>query len=128
MRRLILPACLLLFALSPASRADFPGPECCSTYPIYTCQPGFLGYPAPPRELASSFENCTGCNHGRGCGSSAFACGRITPNPYSCCFYGRTISNYGLITPVGSIINGGVPGRLPGQLPPGEKLPAPAAR
>jgi hypothetical protein len=97
MRRLLLPTCLLLFTACPTTRADYPGPECCSTYPIYLCRPGFLSYPIPPYELGP-YENCTGCNHG--CHGPAHACGVITPNPYTCCFYGVTLSNYGLITPL----------------------------
>jgi hypothetical protein len=130
-RTLLATASLFLFVASPAARADFPGPgpECCSTYPIYLCQPGYLGYPAPPRELDLS-ENCTGCNHGCNSCGGATACGRITPNPYSCCFYGVTLSNYGLITPLRSP-SANAPSRLPGlprTLPATEKLPKPEPR
>jgi hypothetical protein len=137
MRRLLLPACLLLLAICPTSRADFHdgGPDCCSTYPIYLCRPGYLSYPMPPRELAL-YDNGTGSNNGCGCSSgcggngngNGYACGVITPNPYTCCFYGVTLSNYGLITPyhgAGVIVS---PSRLPAlpPLPGAEKLPAPA--
>jgi hypothetical protein len=124
-KAIFVPACLLLLAASSAVRADYPSPDCCSTYPIYLCQPGYLGWPAPPREL-STFENCTGCNHGYG---GATACGRIVPNPYTCCFYGVTLSNYGLITPLHAKA-ATTPSRLP-LLPPAmppEKLPEPEPR
>jgi hypothetical protein len=125
MRQTLLPACLLVFLACPAVRADFPGPDCCSTYPIYLCPPGFLSYPAPPRALAP-FENCGGCCNGD---DSAWSCGVITPNPYTCCFYGVTLSNYGLITPLRSM-PGTVPSRLPVLPPavPAEALPKPAPR
>jgi hypothetical protein len=113
-------ACFLLLVVSPAVRAGGPGPDCCSTYPIYLCPPGYLGYPAPPRDL-NIYQGCFGCS----CNSdSATACARITPNPYSCCFYGITVSNYGLITPL-SAINAVAPSKLPAPLPAPEKLPAP---
>jgi hypothetical protein len=129
-------ACFLLLVASPAVRAGmpgpgvgFPGPDCCSTYPIYLCQPGYLGYPAPPRDL-NIYQGCFGC--GNGCfdnSESASACGRITPNPYSCCFYGITVSNYSLITPL-SAVNGLSPINVPAvpALPKPEKLPEPAAK
>jgi hypothetical protein len=138
MRRLLLPACLLLLAACPTSRADFHdgGPDCCSTYPIYICRPGYLSFPKPPYELGA-YDNGTGSNYGCGCssgcaGGNSYACGVITPNPYTCCFYGVTLSNYGLITPyhgAGGIVS---PSRLP-SLPPlptpaPEKLPTPAPR
>jgi hypothetical protein len=130
MRRLLLPTCLLLFAACPASRAEFPGadPECCSTYPIYLCRPGFLSYPKPPYPLGP-VENCTGCNH---CGHDpAYGCGVITPNPYACCFYGVTLSNYGLVTPYHGPAAKAVPSVLPALPPvpaPPEKLPKPPER
>jgi len=129
MRRLLLPTCLLLFATCPTTRADFPGEsDCCSTYPVYLCRPGYLSYPKPPYELGP-YENCTGCNHG--CRGPAYACGVITPNPYSCCFYGVTLSNYGLITPLRSTAPSAAPSRLPALPPPlpaPEKLPKPDPR
>ena len=73
-----------------------------------------MGYPAPPHELAA-YDSCSGCNHG--CGAVATACGRITPNSYSCCFYAVTLSNYGLITPLRT-----TSAHVPAQLP---SLPAP---
>jgi hypothetical protein len=133
MRRLLLPTCLLLFATCPTSRADFNdgGPDCCSTYPIYLCRPGYLSFPKPPYELGAygAYENCTGCNHG--CGGNAYACGVITPNPYTCCFYGVTLSNYGLISPYHGPAGSANPSRLPALPPPlpaPEKLPTPAPR
>jgi hypothetical protein len=140
---------LLLLATCSTSRAgaDFHdgGPDCCSTYPIYLCRPGYLSYPKPPYELGA-YDNGYGSNYGCGCnhgcgGDPAYACGVITPNPYTCCFYGVTLSNYGLITPyhgAGVITS---PSRLPAlpplpnaeklQTPPTsapEKLPTPAPR
>jgi hypothetical protein len=59
---LLVPACLLILAAGSAARAEFPGPDCCSTYPTFTCPPGYLGYPAPPRNLAiySGWQDCGG--------------------------------------------------------------------
>lgn len=119
-RSLLLPACLFLIAICPAARAQHPWEPCCSTYPIYTCPPGYLSFPAPPRDLAI-YAGCFGCGHG--CCDSEHACGVITPNPYSCCFYGRTISNYALITPVGAAFPGHLPAPTP--VPAAEKLPKP---
>jgi hypothetical protein len=120
-------ACLLLLIACPLATAQHPGPECCSTYPIYLCPPGYLGFPAPPRPLAL-YENCTGCNHG--CSETAYSCGRITPNPYSCCFYGVTLSNYGLISPLRPASTTATPSRLPAlpAVPAPEKLPEPTPR
>jgi hypothetical protein len=108
-RTLLASASLFLFLACPAVRADSPGPDCCSTHPVYLCQPGFMGYPAPPHDLAS-YDDCGGCH--RGCGRVAVGCGMILPNAYSCCFYGVTLSNYGLITPLHTATSG-IPARLP---------------
>jgi hypothetical protein len=119
-------ACLLL--ATPLALAEHTGPDCCSTYPVYLCPPGYLGYPIAPYPLAN-FENCSGCYHG--CWQTAYGCGRVTPNPYSCCFYGVTLSNYGLISPLRPAATTlPAPSRLPA-LPPvpiPEKLPEPPVR
>jgi hypothetical protein len=122
-------ACFLLLVVSPAVRAGspgpgagFPGPDCCSNYPIYLCPPGYLGYPAPPRDL-NVYQGCFGCDSGCFNGSASSCC-RITPNSYSCCFYGITLSNYGLITPL-SAISGLNPQPLPPATKAPEKLPEP---
>jgi hypothetical protein len=124
-RSFLLTVSLLLLAACSSARAQHPDQPCCSTYPIYLCPPGYLSYPAPPRDLtiATGWNSCWhGC-----CDGGATACGVITPNPYSCCFYGVTLSNYALVTPPAALQ--GVPGRLP-VLPatPAEKLPNPNPR
>jgi hypothetical protein len=123
-RSFLLPACLLLVAACPAARAQYPWEQCCSTYPVYLCPPGYLGYPIPPYELATYGGNnggCSGCSHG-GC-DTEYGCGQVTPNPYSCCFYGVTLSNYALVTPLSAVL----PGHLPTLAPPrpAEKLTKP---
>jgi hypothetical protein len=129
---LLASASLLLLIACSNAQAGHPGfsdPNCCSTYPIYLCQPGFLGYPKPPYELTSPYyQNCDGCNHGYS--ETAYACGQITPNPYSCCFYGVSLSNYGLITPLGAVkgITSGEFAPAPKLKPEPEKLPKPIAK
>jgi hypothetical protein len=73
--------------------------------------------------LAANGGGCSSCGHGNCDGS--VACGQITPNPYSCCFYGVTLSNYGLITPLRGTA---APGKLPTPLPAAEKIIAPVPK
>ena len=131
MRRFLIPACLLLLAAGAQARAGGPGHDyCCSNYPVYLCPPGYLGWPAPPGEYApnGACGNTRGwCDYDYVYGHGYVGCPYITPNAYSCCFYGVTLSNYALVTPLAATLPG-VPKPLPVLPPPHvkpEKLPEP---